>query len=652
MKKNRIIIIAAAALALGACSVEENLAPKEEGIRFTTNLGVFTKATDTNFESGDAVSLFAEEPIEALNVKMNFVNGELVPERQISWPENADTSASTSFFAIYPYREDWEDYTDLTVFSVNADQRTHELYTASDLMGAAYMAYPGCRSVPLNFTHRLSKVTVEVFSDAGIVSEVYIVNAYGKARMHIFHNMDVYAVGVPGTINMGLVQEEPYGKNTSLSVWKAIVPPQYMEFKIAIVMENGDKYFYAPPIWSDIYMQSGKIYSTSISLEPGSEPYGDIPSVSDWTADNDKQFGDYVSDRNHTEGDWAMRKPGTEEWTWMNWTYDGVETAVAYLTVSAGDQFEFVYAIGRRETQYGTGEALSDGVYRLVEGGKPVSFSTTGDYVVSVNPVDEMISIAPDTDVWSVVGEFGDKPWETDYDMVRESPGVYTIELDYHGEAFKFRCNHSWDKNYGSYYGTLEPGYWYPLNKGGENISLSQAGKYKLILDLKNVRLGVQLLESYVTSRFEDFLGTWMYGDQAIAISQSGTGEYQIDLEDGVCLKAFYNQANGNLRSCFVIHNEWYWDNYKTRVFDYYYAFYIDQEGKEKSYFIESESEYLFEGVIDEGGRLQIVPGKAETGDDFTRFMVIGLLQEGDYAGAYVQMSGGYPLPMTWTRAN
>ena len=103
MKKYSYIILAALALAAASCSVKENFDTSSKAIRFTNNLGDYaTKVTDTNFEEGDAVSLFVQDPINALNVKMSFSGDELVPEQQICWPESIHASQNVDVFAVYP----------------------------------------------------------------------------------------------------------------------------------------------------------------------------------------------------------------------------------------------------------------------------------------------------------------------------------------------------------------------------------------------------------------------------------------------------------------------------------------------------------------------------------------------------------------------
>ena len=102
MKQYKKLFIAAlAVMALGSCSVKEDASP-ETGriIRFTTNLGGYVvKATDTEFETGDEVSLFVGDPIAAYNVKMTCRGGELVPEQTIAWPEGTESGVMTAFVA-------------------------------------------------------------------------------------------------------------------------------------------------------------------------------------------------------------------------------------------------------------------------------------------------------------------------------------------------------------------------------------------------------------------------------------------------------------------------------------------------------------------------------------------------------------------------
>lgn len=648
MKNYRLFIIAAAALVIGACQEKESLAPQKQAIRFTTNLGAYTKATDTSFEEGDAVSLFAEEPINALNVKMVCSGGELIPETPIYWKEGQPVNQYTSFFAVYPYRDDWEDLSDLSVFSVNADQRTHAQYTASDLLGASYMAYPDCETVPLNFTHRLCRLNVEVYTYSSDISvaDVYLKETYGKVRLGLYHRMEVYTVGEKGTIRMGKSYD---------NTWSAIVPPQAFDFPVVVVMSDGTMYEFETASWyNNVHFQSAKSYTAFMEITEDTATISGSLAVENWTADNDAAFGNYIADEYHTEGWWSIKEAGTENYQELIYnTFNDVHFE-AGLSAATGKKYELVYQNGRRELIFGLENAATasvGGEYILKENGSAFGFSAAGEYVVKVFPYSGHVVIDADNEVWSVIGDFGDNPWNTDLDMVRESSGIYSIEFESHGEEFKLRANHNWDKNLGCYY-QLQGGYRYPLQYGGSNMQLNEAGRYQLTLDSRNCTLTVILLESYVSEEaINRLLGSWELMDTSgnafsATITSYGYPNYNIQFYD-FYIAATVDMSSGKLKVCDQRLGEWTWSSYGL-VYDYFLA-----HSGDEYFFLDNEdgSVVLFYLEKTADGNILVTPGSCD-GFVFDSFEFIVLLQEGDFAGAYARYGNIFPLPMTWTPAN
>ena len=647
MKNYRIFIIAAAALVIGACQEKESLAPQKQAIRFTTNLGAYTKATDTSFEEGDAVSLFAEYPINALNVKMVCRSGELVPETPIYWTEDQPANESTSFFAVYPYREDWEDYNDVSVFSVNADQRTHEQYTASDLLGASYMAYPDCETVPLNFTHRLSKLNVEV--NMGInksVADVYLKDVFGKVRVSVSHGMTVSTVGEGGTIRMGKVDENK---------WSAIVPPQYFNFPVVVVMEDGTMYEFETASWyNNVRFQSAKSYTACMEITEDTATISGSLAVENWTADNDAAFGNYIADEYHTEGWWYIRQVSTDDYTELIYNPFGDYNFEVGLCPVVGEKYELVYQKGRRVLTYGlenTATASVGSEYLLQENGTSFGFSEAGDILVKVYPYSNHVVIEADNDVWSIVGDFGDEPWNTDLDMVRESAGLYSIDFESYGQEFKLRANHNWEKNLGFPY-QLEKGYRYDLYSDGANMTLAEAGKYHLEFDSHTRRLTVTMLESYVSEEaLAQLLGNWELMDTSgnsysATITSTGYLSFNIAFYD-FNIAAECDFSTGKIKVCDQRLGEWTWSSYGL-VYDYFlahsgdeYFFLNEEDGSVVLFYLEKTAD----------GNILVTPGGCD-GFVFDSFEFMIILQEGDYAGYYALYGNVFPLPMTWTPAN
>ena len=656
MKHYRIFVLAALAAATASCSVKEDSLSSSRAIRFTTNLGAYTtKATDTNFEQGDAVSLFAEAPINELNVKMTFNGDNLVPEKAIFWPENIEAGQQVNFFAVYPYRADWEDYSNLSVFSVNADQRTHELYTASDLLGASYMAYPDCETVPLNFTHRLSKVECYIHVLEGeVVKDVYLADVYGKVRLGLRSAMDVSPVGEKGTVRMGKVENQ----------WKeilftAVVPPQEMSFKVLVVTESGRQYTFVRNRYSDAsYMESARIYHLSLNLgetDPSTE--FDV-AVSDWTADNDVQFGKYVADEFQNEGYWSLvttSEDGSEVYTDM--TY--VDAGMVDIGIDAGDNtmYRIKYEVGRREKYYGIGKSeIAPGTYTLVENGSAFRYGGNVPLTLRYDLYGKVLTVTEDRDVWSVIGSFDG--WTGDVDMTRVSHGVYTIDLDYWNEEFKFRCNHSWDVNIGNYddevlaHQEVETMYYLTL-PDGLNFKINEPGIYRLTLNVVRQRLHVSKIGEASAKGIEEFVGNWSYAlsdTQAISIGivQNGANlEITYDGEE-TCI-AEYNRTDKSFSVKFQKMAEWTHQTYGLG-YDYFWGYVKDSEGNTIDSMYGEGDTVLFYGSLSDGN-LNISPG-LYNGHYFSTFKIIGLLQEGDHAGSYYDYYGDLPLPQVWTRVN
>ena len=155
MKKiYRLLAIATAfgAVLAGCSQAEEDVATGNREIKFSASVGTFQmKATDTAFEQGDAIGLFADNPVGVWNAKLTFSNGKLAPEEPIYWGSSQLLEEPVYFYAYYPYDADRPDFS--WYHTVAADQSTHEAFTASDFMVARAQSAPADGAVQLNFVH-------------------------------------------------------------------------------------------------------------------------------------------------------------------------------------------------------------------------------------------------------------------------------------------------------------------------------------------------------------------------------------------------------------------------------------------------------------------------------------------------------------------
>ncbi len=268
-----------------------------------SGVGNFTRATDTAFEVGDALSLFAykgglvlpESPsVEDLagfsawidNGKFTKSEGGFVGDKEYKWYEGEEKS---QIFGLYPYNEKWSTIDVLTnaiTFCVQTDQSAHAGYTASDLMYAAKNdVAPTEESVKLEFIHLLSKIVIDVKNER----TEKIVGAYvdGVQGNLLFEFPQYYATGDKGTIRAGELATPTKDYTNSFVL---IVPPQKVAPKLAFVTENNEQITFDAP--EEIEFGAGKVRHLTVSITPKSISAEFDAIVKDWSADPEVEFKD------------------------------------------------------------------------------------------------------------------------------------------------------------------------------------------------------------------------------------------------------------------------------------------------------------------------------------------------------------------------
>ena len=682
MKQYKSLFIAALGLlALGACSVKEDVSlDTGRAIRFTTNLGGYAvKATDTDFEPGDQVSLYADEPISKYNVKMDYRDGQLVPEQDIMWPEGIEPTQAVNFLAVYPYSDSWEYVSDANVFSIRPDQSTHEGYSASDAMLAFYMAYPDCETVPLNFIHRMSRFDLGISSYLKEdITEVYLSGVYGKARLSVNYSMRTYTVGEKGTVKMGCISRENNGKY-NYSKWSVILPPQTMEFKILMTTASGKQYTYSLSSWNKgVEMESAFKYNGSLALDSGSEPGAFSIAVTEWTDNADVQFGSYIPDEHHSEGDWILQRynPELDSYTDLFFQYENVEgkeSFIMYLNNPENTLYRLAYT--RNSINYYTfglqgsaSGALGDGGYRIEAGDSRFSFASAGDLILEILPYSDSLTVRPDNDVWSLIGEFDGSNWTVDFPMERKRAGVYSATVIYFGEQFKFRCNGSWEVNFGlpkNWDGnvalTMNPDNGKPVNpveRNGQNITLESIGIWAIELDVHNktFRAYNAGAEDAIFDGYRSYLGNWFFYHDAdhtydISITDAGT-YYKINF-DGVPMRAKYDPVDNSFKVGLQKMDEV--ETKYGRAGIYFLAYTMNEETQEiyGQAFGDDESVTLFTGKIDSGSKDITIRPAVFNGYPFSYYYMVFMILEGSYEGQYgYYFRDEFTFPQTWQNVN
>lgn len=285
MKKFTIFAtLAMVALAAISCNKNEEPKPQPEQkvISVSTSLYSFTKATDTAFESGDAIGvhIISNQPNEPYlnNAKYTYSGTAWKGEQTNYWYK--DESVVADIYAYYPYSANGGYNATGINFTVNSDQTTPAGYTASDLMLAQASSKPTAEAVKLGFKHALSKVVVNINSELDeAIADVMFSDVYGTANVSLAGGAATVS-GSKGGIKALKVKD---------TQWQLILVPQDNVTPKLIVTTTAQKQ-YTFDIESAVSFAAGKVSTTTISLTKESISTSFTTEVTDWTADKELNF--------------------------------------------------------------------------------------------------------------------------------------------------------------------------------------------------------------------------------------------------------------------------------------------------------------------------------------------------------------------------
>lgn len=272
--KRYIAMISLALLAIG-CENSGNTPVVEDGVMQINVLHPSaTRATETAFEKGDMIGLYATEysgdvasPLQisgnwANNVATTYNGTTWIPAKKIFWSEN-----KMDVYGYYPYMIPTS--IDEHLWSVQLDQSTPETadalsgYEASDfLWGKATGVSQTDGNVQLEFKHRCSKLVVKLVKGAdysGVLpteSELYIHSTVPTATIDFTNGaVTKYIYGDMETIKARRVDD---------ATFEAIIIPQRMETRRPFLeyIANGVSYLYE----STFVFKAGKQHTLELTI--------------------------------------------------------------------------------------------------------------------------------------------------------------------------------------------------------------------------------------------------------------------------------------------------------------------------------------------------------------------------------------------------
>jgi len=275
MKK--YIVLAVFALVAMGCEKEniDNTPVVDDGVMRIEALHPSTRATETSFENGDVIGLYATtyegEQAMPLQISGNWINNEALTYNGSSWKGRRTfywNEGLMDVYGYYPYMEPtvinkhkWAVQTDQ---SLPATEDALSAYEASDFLWAkAEGVSQEDGSVQLQFKHMCSKVVIKL-----VKGEEYT-DAFPE-------DIDVYLYStVPQALinfTTGIVSKDPHGdaqkikaRKVAIDTFEVIVVPQsILEYAPFVEIIMGGISYMTEEIFT---YHAGKEYIVSITLD-------------------------------------------------------------------------------------------------------------------------------------------------------------------------------------------------------------------------------------------------------------------------------------------------------------------------------------------------------------------------------------------------
>lgn len=477
----RLLAIATAfgAVLAGCTRAEEDVTPANKEIKFSASVGTFqVKASDTAFEEGDAIGLFADDPVYVYNARLNFTGGALSPEEPVYWGDGQLLEQPTYFYAYYPFNPEMDNRSGR--FAVAEDQRTHEAFTGSDFMVARAQSSPADGAVQLNFVHAFTKIVFTIdnqTADGGKVAALTLGNVRLDAEVEAGETY-VWAYWQEG----GSVKAASVTNADGEPAWAVIIPPQDATPVILVEMEDGRQFTFNTE--SSVYFGQSKRYNATVVIDDTTVGADFTSGITDWIDNGDIAFGQFQD-----MGDWYINSLGNLDYNWNWMECDGKTVRYINIAYHSGESFQFTG--GNDWITLGASEdaSVQSGVpVQLVKDGVEITLPQEGYWYLALNAATGVLTAVykggfPEPDNWSLIGTIYGSSWDTDYQMSSYQSGSqykYYYRLTYNeGQEFKFRRDCDWSYNYGvgdpGMVSTVGDGY-YSITESGGNICLKQSG--------------------------------------------------------------------------------------------------------------------------------------------------------------------------------
>ena len=271
--KQIILILTTVSFLFSGCSKQEMDELNSEEMRFTASYPTTTRATGAAFETDDAMGVYVTQydgdmPVP-LQLSGNYTNNAKTIFNGSIWKSSPVIYWEEGKFDVYAYYP----YTNITSvdeypFTVALDQSTEEDsnvlsgYEASDFLWAKATGISRMASVPLTFTHKMSKLVINLIKGTDYSGDIP-----ADAMVRIHNTVPAAIVD----LTSGVVTKNGYesaqsitAKKVSDGIYTAIIVPQRLDTKRPLVeiLSKGVSYL----IESSFVFKAGTQHTINITL--------------------------------------------------------------------------------------------------------------------------------------------------------------------------------------------------------------------------------------------------------------------------------------------------------------------------------------------------------------------------------------------------
>ena len=300
MKRILNSILGGCILLNAACVNEIHTDVQEGNVPITFSVKIqkpTTKVTDTDFETGDEIGLYAVLTGKSISEEEPYINnllltcgeeGILTSEKDVFYPEGDN---ALDFIAYHPYQPEGVETGTATIpVSIQTDQSDAKSYSISDFLTASETQVKSSeKSVSLNFSHRLTKLKINLVPAEGVSADIMLednprivaTGFYTRANYYLEEQEFGELGGISDIVPNGTWKKDEESGN--LTGKEMILIPQEIDGSQAFQMEwNGRVYTCPMP---DVKNTEGsKQYELNITTEESESHIlsGVVASINAW----------------------------------------------------------------------------------------------------------------------------------------------------------------------------------------------------------------------------------------------------------------------------------------------------------------------------------------------------------------------------------